>query len=62
MFILALFLSKNLFNEKAFNINCKLKNKIKIQTFALLNIDNLKIVFIDTKFEQKICDKLNILF
>ena len=28
----------------------------------MLNINNLKIAFIDTKLAQKICDKLNILF
>ena len=51
-----------MFNEKAFDINCKLKNKEKIKTFTLLNIDNSKIGFIDIEFAQKNCDKLNIWF
>ena len=62
LFVSTLCLSKNLFNEKTFDINCKLINKIKIKTFVLLNIDNSKIAFIDTEFAQKICDKLNVLF
>ena len=49
-----------MFNETTFDINCKLK--IKIKTIVLLNIDNSENAFIDTKFAQKICDKLNISF
>ena len=48
--------------EKIFNINCKLENKIKIETFASLTTDNLKIALLDTEFAQEICDKLNISF
>ena len=51
-----------MFNEKVFDINCKLKNKKEIKTFVLLNIDNSKIAIIDTKFAQKTCNKLNISF
>ena len=61
-FVSALFLSRNPFSEKAFDINCKLKNKENIKTFALLNTDNSKIVFIDIEFAQQICNKLNISF
>ena len=48
MFVLALFLSKDLFNKKAFDINYKLKIKEEIKTTALLNTDNSEIAFIDT--------------
>ena len=62
LFVSTLFLSKNLFSEKAFNINCKLKRKKENKTIVLLNIDNSEIVFIDIEFALKICDKLNISF
>ena len=62
MFVLTSFISKNLFNEKAFDINCKLENKEENKTFALLNTDNSEIAFIDIEFTQEVCDKLNISF
>ena len=62
LFVSTLFVSRNLFNKKTFDINCKLKDKEEIKTFALLNTDHSKIAFIDTKFAQRICDKLNISF
>ena len=61
MYVSTSFLSKNLFNKKVLDVNCEL-NKMKIKTVALLNIDNSKIAFIDTKFAQNICDKLDISF
>ena len=60
--MLTSFLSKNLFHEGIFNILYMLKNKNKIETFSLLNIDNSKHIFIDNKFALKICEKLLILF
>ena len=51
-------LSKNLFNERAFEIVCKLKNNDEFKTFNLLNTDNTKHTFIDEKFAQKICENL----
>ena len=56
----ALILSKDLFNERTFEIVCKLKNNDELKTFDLLNIDNTKHVFIDKKFAQEICEKLQI--
>ena len=58
----ASFLSKDLFNERTFDILYTLENKNELKTTALLNIDNSKHAFIDKKFAQKICDRLNILF
>ena len=55
-------LSKNLFNERTFETVCKLKNNDKFKTSDLLNIDNTKHVFIDEKFAQKVCEKLQIAF
>ena len=51
-----------MFNEKTYNIDSKLKNKDKIKTTNLLDINSLKTTFIDTEFSQKVCDKLNMLF
>ena len=51
-----------MFNKKTFDVSYKLKNKEEIKITALLNIDNSKIAFINTKFAQEICDKLNISF
>ena len=53
-------LSENLFSERAFDILYTLKNKDEFRTTALLNIDSSKHAFIDKKFAQEICDKLNI--
>ena len=58
----ASFLSKDLFNERAFDILCILKNKNELKITVLLNIDNSKHAFIDKEFARKICDKLNISF
>ena len=55
-------LSEDLFNERAFDIFCTLKNKNEFKTTALLNTDNSKHAFIDKKFAREVCDKLNILF
>ena len=55
-------LSKNLFNERTFEIVCKLKNNDKFKTSDLLNIDSTKYAFINKKFAQKICEKLQIAF
>ena len=57
-----LFLWDNLFSERVFNILDTLKNKNKLKTTALLNIDNSKHAFIDKEFAREICDKLNISF
>ena len=56
------FLSKNLFNERVFDIFYILENKNEFKTTALLNIDKFKHVFIDIEFARKICNKLNISF
>ena len=56
------FLSKKLFNERTFDTFYTLKNKDELKTTVLLNTDNSKHAFIDEKFAQKICDKLNISF
>ena len=53
-------LSKDLFNERAFKTVYKLKNNDELKTFDLLNIDSTEHVFIDEKFAQKICEKLQI--
>ena len=55
-------LSKNLFNERAFETVCKLKNNDEFKTSDLLNIDSTEHVFIDEKFAQKIREKLQIAF
>ena len=55
-------LSKNLFNERAFETICKLKNNDEFKTFDLLNIDNTEHAFIDEKFARKVCEKLQIAF
>ena len=54
------FLSKDLFNERTFDIFCTLENKNELKTTALLNIDSSEHAFIDKEFARKICDKLNI--
>ena len=51
-------LSKNLFNERAFETFYKLKNNNEFKTFNLLNTDNTEHVFIDEKFAQESCEKL----
>ena len=56
----ASFLSKDLFNERAFDTFYTLENKDEFKTIALLNTDNSKHAFIDKEFARKICDKLNI--
>ena len=58
----ALFLSKDLFNERVFDTFCTLKNKDEFKTTALLNTNSLKHAFIDKEFARKICNKLNISF
>ena len=55
-------LSKNLFNDRAFETVCKLKNNDEFKTSDLLNIDSTKHAFIDEKFAQEICKKLQITF
>ena len=53
-------LSKNLFNDRAFETVCKLKNNDEFKTSDLLNIDSTKHAFIDKKFARKVCKKLQI--
>ena len=55
-------LSKDLFNERTFETVCKLKNNDELKTSDLLNIDSTEHAFIDEKFAQKICEKLQIAF
>ena len=55
-------LSKDLFNEQVFEIVYKLKNNNKFKTSDLLNIDSTEHIFIDEKFAQEICEKLQITF
>ena len=55
-------LSKNLFNDRAFETVCKLKNNDEFKTSDLLNIDSTEHAFIDEKFVQEICEKLQITF
>ena len=55
-------LSKDLFNERAFEIVYKLKNNDEFKTSDLLNTDSTEHAFIDEKFAQKICEKLQITF
>ena len=55
-------LSKNLFNDRAFETVYKLKNNDELKTFDLLNIDSTEHAFIDEKFAQEICEKLQIAF
>ena len=56
------FLSENLFDERAFDTLCTLKNKDEFKITALLNIDSSEHAFIDKEFARKVCNKLNILF
>ena len=58
----ALILSKNLFNERAFETVCKLKNNDEFKTSDLLNTDSTKHAFIDEKFAREVCEKLQIAF
>ena len=53
-------LSENLFNERAFDTLCILKNKDEFKTIVLLNTDSSEHAFIDKKFARKIFDRLNI--
>ena len=55
-------LSKNLFNERTFEIVYKLKNNDELKTSDLLNTDSTEHAFIDEKFARKICEKLQITF
>ena len=55
-------LSENLFNERAFETVCKLKNNDEFKTFDLLNTDSTKHAFIDEKFAREVCEKLQIAF
>ena len=55
-------LSENLFNERAFETVCKLKNNDEFKTSDLLNTDSTEHAFIDEKFAQEICEKLQITF
>ena len=55
-------LSKNLFSERAFETVRKLRNNDEFKTSNLLNIDSTKHAFIDEKFAQKVCEKLQITF
>ena len=53
-------LSKDLFNDRAFETVCKLKNNDEFKTSDLLNTDSTEHAFIDEKFARKICEKLQI--
>ena len=55
-------LSKDLFSDRAFETVCKLKNNDEFKTSDLLNTDSTEHAFIDEKFAQKVCEKLQIAF
>ena len=55
-------LLKDLFNKRTFETVYKLKNNDELKTFNLLNTDSTKHIFIDEKFAQEVCEKLQITF